>query len=119
MSLTTAELTQMRADIETLLPDTGDIHSITKVSDGQGGDTETWAELTGDVACRVDAMKGEEVLANGSIREFHGYMLTVPHDTTITTAHRFIQGGKTFNILSVNTNQAWIGCKRLMLEEVI
>ena len=46
MTLTTAEITQMRTDVETLLPDVGDVLSLTQASDGQGGFTDTWGTAT-------------------------------------------------------------------------
>ncbi len=116
MKLTSAELDQMRADINSLLPDTGTITVLTKVSDGQGGQTESWATLKANVACRVDAQSGDEVLNSETLKPHHRYMLTVPYDTTITTAHRFVHGGQTYNIISVNVDQSWIGCKRCVLE---
>ena len=118
IGLTTAELAQIRSDIADLLPDTGHILSLTQVSDGQGGFTDTWGTATANVACRVDAQSGKEALESAAIQPFHRYMLTVPYDTTITTANRFYHSTTTYNIISVNDDQSWKGDKRAVLEKL-
>ena len=45
-------------------------------------------------------------------------MLSVPYDTTITTANRVLWGSYTFNVVAVNLNQSWNVVRRAVLEEV-
>ena len=118
IAISTTELAQMRSDIEELLPDTGNILEKTQVSDGQGGFTDSWGTATADVACRVDAQKGDESLSADRQKPFNEYMLTLPHGTTIMTANRFEHGSNTYNVTGVNEDQSWIGCKRVVLEKI-
>ena len=112
------ELIQMRADLQgATLPDTCNIQSATKVADGMGGFTITWATARAGVACRVDAQSGHESLVGGQIAPYHRFTLTVPQDTTLTTAHRVTHAGVTYNVISVSDG-SWIACKRAVLEKV-
>ena len=118
--LSADELNQMRDDIEELLPDTCSILSMSYVSDGQGGLVETWGTATGGtaVSCRIDFNSGSEILASEAVQPFSRAMLSVPYDTTITTANRVLWGSYTFNVVAVNLNQSWNVVRRAVLEEV-
>lgn len=109
------ELDALRNDIEDLLPDTGDILSVTRTSDGMGGWTEAWGTATAGVKCRVDHKTGYETVVGGGVQPFDKYICTLPHDATITTANRFVYGVNTFAVTTVNIG-SWLGCKRINLE---
>ena len=115
-NLTAAELTSMRADVATLMPDTCNIMSLSSVADGYGGQTETWGTATAGVACRVDPYRGSEALAGGAIQPFNTYVLTVPYTTTITTAQRVQHGSETYNNTSVDQDKSWPITTRVYLE---
>lgn len=118
-SLTSAEIASMRADLEdTVLPDTCDILSVTRTSDGQGGWTDAWATATEDVACRIDFRGGVESIAGAAVQPFSGYVLTVPHDTTLTTAHRIYHGTIYYNVIEVDNSHSWQLFLRARLEKV-
>jgi head-tail adaptor len=118
-TLTTAEIAQMRADVEDLvLPDTGDILSVTQVSDGQGGFTDTWGTATADVKCRLDYMTGMEAVFGGALKPYSGWNLTVPYNTTLTAAHRFYLSGNTYAVVEVDTDKSWNLFIRAKVEKV-
>lgn len=114
--LSNAELVSMRADIADLLPDTCSILSLTTTPDGQGGVTETWGTATASVSCRLDAYRGKEALAGGAIQPFNTYVLTVPYDTTITTANKIEHSSTTYNVTSVDADKSWPITMRVYLE---
>jgi len=107
-TLTTAEIAQMRADVEdVVLPDKGVILSVTQVSDGQGGFTDTWGTAYRNVKCRLDYVSGMETVYGGAVRPFSGWALTLPYDTTITTNNRFLLNGDTYSIIELDTDKSW------------
>ena len=117
--LTDAELDGIRAAIEELLPDTCNILSVTHASDGQGGMNDTWGTATASAACRLDQAKpGGETVFGAMIQPFHGYVLTLAHDTTITTSNRVACNGQTFNVVSVDLAKSWDGSRRAYLERL-
>lgn len=118
VGLSLADLTEMRTLILDLLPDTCDILSVTKVSDGQGGMTSTWTTTTAGVACRLDMQQGREQISGGALQPFTSFMLSLPYDTTITTTNRVAINDVTYAVTSVNNNQSWIAVRRVMLELV-
>jgi hypothetical protein len=118
-SLTSTELAQIREAIDDLLPDECDILSVTQVSDGAGGITDTWGTLSASVPCRLDfSNPGKESQANASYTAFKMGMLSVPYDTVVTTANRISKDGETYDVKGVNNAQSWIGVKRLSVERV-
>jgi hypothetical protein len=116
--LTTSELDQIRADIETLLPDTCDILSLTRTSDNAGGWSEAWGTATASVSCRFDFRNGRENVDNAELTPYSGAVLSLPYDTTITTENRVYFSSVTYAVTSVNVNQSKIGVKRATLERV-
>ena len=124
--LDNAELQQMRDDLADLLPDTGNILSVTRVPDGQGGYTDTWGTATASIACRIDAsasrgvsnFQGSEVLTGGAIHPFGRWTCTLPYNAQITTENRFECNGRTFNVVALDTNKSWQANVRVILEQV-
>lgn len=118
-TLTSAEIAQMRSDIEGLvLPDTGDLLTVTYVSDGQGGMVETWGTATANVACRLDYMTGAESVFGGALRPYSGYNLTVPYNTALTAASRFSIGGDVYQVVEVDADKSWNLFLRAKVEKV-
>ncbi len=111
MTLTAAELDDMRATIETLLPDTCVIKTLTTVPNGMGGQTETWAP-SGTANCRLDRRSGNERLAGGAIRAYSEWVLTVPYNTALTTGNQVEHSGITYNVTEVNSDKSWKDCVR-------
>jgi len=112
-----AELTSMRATLAELMPDSCAILSVTNTPDGQGGQTQTWGTVTASVQCRLDPFRGKEVMVGDARQPFNGYVLTLPHDTTITAANRVILGTSTYNVTSVDLNKSWAITRRAYVEK--
>ena len=107
-TLTTAEIAQMRADVEDLvLPDKGYILTLSQVSDGQGGFTDTWGTATAYTKCRLDYLSGMEAVFGGALKPYSGWNLTVPYSGTLTTQHRFYLNGDTYAVVELDTDKSW------------
>lgn len=115
IGLSTRELTDIRATIEDLLPGTCDIITVTNTVDGYGGYT-TGTSSAGTAACRLDPIKGEEVTAGGEVMPFFRYVLTLPHDTTITTENQVEIDSDIYNVHSIDDNKSYKGSVRVILE---
>lgn len=114
--LPTAELDQIRTDLETTLPDAGTIYALTRTSDGQGGWSESWG-TAGTCACRIDFIGGAESVTAGALLPYSKAIITLPQSTTITQQNRFAHSSGTYNIQSVNIG-SWLGVKRAVVEKV-
>lgn len=118
--LSASELAQIRADIETLLPDTCNILQETRVSDSQGGWSSTWGTVTGGsvIPCRIDYSTGNETLTGEALKPYQTAVVSMAYDQVITTAHRIEINSVQHTVHSVNTNASWIGVKRAFVERV-
>lgn len=110
------ELTQIRTDLETTLPDAGTIYSLTRASDSQGGWTETWG-TAGTSACRIDFIGGQERVTAGALLPYTHAIVTLPQATTITAQNRFVHSSGTYTVQAVNTG-SWLGVKRATVQKI-
>ncbi|TXH58138.1 MAG: head-tail adaptor protein [Desulfurellales bacterium] len=117
IALTTAELTSMRAAIAELLPDTCTILTVTRTIDGQGGWSDSWA-ASGTTTCRLDNLTKTEVLEGGAIQHYTGWVLTVPHNVTVTEENRVRVSGNDYNVRGIDSGKSWPACLRLRVEAV-
>lgn len=116
--LTTNELARMRAVQEAALPDECTIRAATAGVDDIGQPTLTWADLETGVACRLAQRRVAEVVAGERVERVTGWVLTVPQGTTLTAAHRVVVGGRTFEVVGVNTGESWETVRRAEVVEV-
>jgi hypothetical protein len=112
-----AELASMRADIESLLPDTCNVITVTYTPDGYGGVIPTLGTTSADLACRMDHKTGRETLTGGAIQDYQGNVLTIPYNTTISTANRVEYGGAVYSVIAVSEG-SWLACKRVTVEKI-
>ena len=118
-TLSNSEISAMRSTIETeALPDTCNILSVTQTSDGQGGFTESWGTATTGVACRLDNTSSRELLSGEQIEHFTGWMLTLPHDTSIAAGNRVEIGSDQYNVVGFDDGKSWPLDLRVLLEQV-
>lgn len=116
-AIDTAMLAAMRSAIGELLPDTGQVITITNVSDGQGGQEVSRGTATA-INCRVDYLDGLEKATGGALQPYSKIMLSIPYDTTISTVNQFLHNGTTYTVKNVNDDQSWIAVKRCKLEKL-
>jgi SPP1 family predicted phage head-tail adaptor len=75
------------------------IATVTRVADGQGGYTESWANLTG-MPCfaRVRAKRGQSEHGQGAVRPVTEYEVTIRARTDIQAGQRVTWRGIAFRI---------------------
>lgn len=120
-----SELDQMRNDISDLLPDTATILSVSRVSDGQGGFTDSWGTVT-TYSCRVDAaassgisnFQGNEVVRGGAVQAYGRWVATLPYNATVSAENRLECNGRTFNIIAEDNDKSWPLNIRVIMEQV-
>ena len=115
--LSARELAQIREDIEDLLPETAVVLSVTRVSDGGGGWSETWGTASTTI-CRVDWKSGTEVMSGGAIQPVRACVITLPHDAVVVEGNRIQAGGETYAVTSVDNDKSWVGCVRCEVDKL-
>lgn len=100
--------TRLRGLLWLSLTDTGRISTRTATSDSGGGATEVWASGS-DIPCRIDPIRGNELLAADRISDRATHLITTPAGTVVSTDGRFVIDGRgTYEITAVRerTGQA-------------
>ncbi|MFQ5535458.1 MAG: phage head closure protein [Sphingomonadales bacterium] len=66
------------------------IEQQSRVSDGAGGATITWAAIASDFRphARVQPVKGAEITEGGRVRRQQTYLVVIRHRADITVEHR-------------------------------
>jgi len=116
--LTNSDLADMRAAVGELLPARCNVLSVTRTSDGQGGQVDTWGTATANVQCRLDYKRGDESVFGNALRPYSGWVASLPHDTTISETNRLQIGGVVYNVTMVDNNKSWNVVLRVALDEV-
>lgn len=118
-AITAEMLSQMRSIITNdLLPDTANIVSITNVSDGEGGVTQTRGTVGTAIACRLDVITGREQVSGGAIQPYISYMMSLPYDTTVAYSNIIEHNSIDYAVKSVNLGQSWKAVVRVELERM-
>lgn len=95
-------LDMMRAHAEQMMRDTCTLERKTRVSDGAGGSTETWADQAADVPCFIEPAGGGEIgMAGDRISDKTTHVVYLPAGTDVTEADRVIVAGDTFDVTAV------------------
>ncbi len=110
--LTASDLANMRATQEDALPETCSIQVRALISDGQGGQRERWSEGV-SVACRLAPMSKEEAAKYADkLGASSGWVVTLPHDTSVGVYDRITIGGVEYRVIGANENESWITARR-------
>ena len=116
--LSAGQLAFMREQVLDTMPDTGTILTGTAVSDGQGGNSQTWAGTTA-IYCRIDVVNGREQTQGGGYKSYQKTQLTLPYNAVISTGNRFAYGSDQYNVVSVSgSDRSWNVTVRAELEKV-
>jgi len=120
MSAITPEmLSEMRSVISnTLLPDMCNLVSITNISDGEGGVTQTRGTVGTAIACRLDVVSGREQVTGGAIQPYISYVMSLPYDTTLQADYIIEHSGADYAVKSINLGQSWKAVVRVELERM-
>ena len=114
-----SELNALRAEIEALtMPTTCYMLAPTRVSDSMGGGTVTWGTV-GTAACRLDrASTGYERQSGGGVDAWQGWVLSLPHDTTINETYRVVVDTSTFAVKAVDIEKSLNAVLRVYMEQL-
>lgn len=101
--------TQLRGLNWLSLSETGYRMALAGSSDSGGGMTSTWG-TAGTFACRVDPITGGEQLAADRIADRSTHTISMPPETTVSTADRIIVSGRgTYEITAVrDRTREWL-----------
>ncbi len=103
--LSAAELAGMRAAQEAALPDTCHIRVRTKISDGQGGSTETWSTVV--TACRIRPMSNEQVQRFADrLVGVSGWVITLPYGTAVALGDQVRLDGVDYEVVGTNDGES-------------
>lgn len=116
MSLSSAELAQMRTDLNLSLPGTAVIHTYAWTSDGQGGGTATFS-ATGTVSCRVSPLPSGEMVRGERVATETSRIITIPAFGTVTEKDRIVSNGVTYTVEEVRSRD-WEISRRVVACEV-
>lgn len=119
LPLSSGEIAQMRVTVNAALPGTAVIMAAARASDGQGGQTWTYA-AAGTVSARLspEGLRGGEPVVGERIAEISTWILTLPAHTTIDEDDRVVYAGVTYEISEVLTRAPWELGRRVRVVEV-
>ena len=117
--LSAAEIADMRSEQDGTMPDSVVVHRYTTVSDGMGGNTETWAAV-GTVTGRLApaGRAGAEGIIAERLTAAEPWVVTVPVTTTVYERDRLVVGTRTFEVEYINEHAAWETARRCYGYEV-
>lgn len=108
--LTAAELVDLQAAQNELMPGTAVIQRFALVSDGMGGYDQNWANV-GTVRCRLypQTLRSMNENPNGGMQMISEtrWFVTMPVGTNITAKDRVLISGRTFEIYQVNNTESF------------
>lgn len=119
MSLSTLEITQMRADADAYLPDTCVLQSVTRTADSVGGWAESWAAAD-TVQCRVAPMplNRPETINAAQMASESRWVLTVAYNLSIDVTQRVVHASTTYEIESLEDTHSNRTAKRAYLRRI-
>lgn len=116
--LSTQDIAAMRTAAELALPGTAIISGGTFLSDAGGGGSSTWTP-SGTVACRLSPISGSEREIADRIAEDATWIITLPAETSISTASRVTVAGVGFEVLALHAPRSWEITRRAELGEIV
>lgn len=106
--LSTPEIAALRAQQTLAMPDTVTIQRPTRVEDGAGGVTDTWATVaTVKGRLSVDMRQGREGQAGGRQTALAYYRVTLPAGTDVRVKDRLLVASRTFEVGPIQAGGAW------------
>lgn len=119
MSLSTLELTQMRADQADYWPDTCTLQTVARTADGVGGWSESWSNTHTGVSCRVSPLSsGREQISGAQLASTTNWILTVAYSQALTAEMRCVHDGNTYEIERVEDAHSHRTARRAYMRRV-
>ena len=121
MSVTAAELAQLRTDAEVWLMDTCTIQTLTQTTDALGGVVVSYANTYTDILCRIDPVSASttaEVVRNSALESVSYYQISLKHDQPIGANNRVVHNGTTYEVIRMIGNNSLVTLTRAILAVV-
>jgi SPP1 family predicted phage head-tail adaptor len=118
--LTAAELSAIRTTAADALPDTAIIQNYTSVSDGGGGQTQTWT-AAGTMDCRIAPIVGmgaNEDQSGGRISADAQFIVTLPYNAAVTTDSRLVIDSNNYNVEAIR-ERSWNATTRVEVKKEV
>lgn len=118
-AFTSNELARMRATADKALPDSCTIRRATSVSDGMGGQPQTWADVA-TVACRLSARNTQPAEGDvaGRLTNANDWIITLPYATDVTEKDVIAIGSRSFEVDKAQAH-SWEISRRVLATEVV
>lgn len=114
MTLTAAELEEIRTFVEDQFPDTCTIQTQTETST-KGSVEVTFSNTYTSVPCRLMPVTGNdasEYVTGDKATRVAQFVLTVPYDQAISGGYRVVHGGLTYEVLGVHAGHSYRTARR-------
>ena len=117
MGLTERELTDMRGALAHLLPSEARVYTYSTTVDAAGNAVDTYT-AGARYNCRLDWRNGKEVVTVDVLAGYTGWVVTLPHNATLTVKDRLLIGDKYYSVTSFDPDKSWGIVARAMVEQV-
>lgn len=119
MSLSTAELAQLRADAEAYLPDTCTIQQKVTARTTDGGFTFAYTTRTANAECRLAGLTSSqgEMLEGDKATALTRWVLTLHYDQAVIETDRIVHDGATFEISHLEDTHSNRTARRVYLRK--
>lgn len=114
------EIDDMRETMREAMPDLATVQRKQVVSDGGGGETETWTDLAPNVPCRFSPVAGGEAgtergraTVGGRAVDESTHIVTVEAERDVTERDRLLINGEVYEVLLVRRRDHWELSRRL------
>jgi len=116
ITLSATELSEIRAEREGFLPDTGIIYQYALTDDGMGGNSEAWT-ASGTVDCYLWSRPAteNEIITGGQVTSRTRWFCEMAQNTTITAQDWIEINSRTFQVVTVPNDASILSGLRVEL----
>ena len=112
------DLTYLRNEVKTILPDLVNIQRRSAVADGQGGFTESWGMVYSNVQAKVAFSSSAGRASQGQESPSTQLTVSLLYDQSVDLADRILFAGETLEVVSVNTPKSWQVLKLCQVRQI-
>ncbi len=112
------DLTYIRNEAKTAMPDLVQIQRRTMTSDKQGGYTSEYANVYENVPARLMSETGTESVEEGRHVLQSKHTLTVAYSQSVDQTDRVIHSSGTYEVFFVDVGDSWATAKQCQLRKI-
>jgi hypothetical protein len=123
-AFTDAEIADFQADLATMLPDSAVVQRATRIADGGGGWTQTWATVA-TVVCRLTRIaarassSGVFRTAAERLNDDTTHMVAFAAGLDVRLQDRVMIGTTTYEVLAIRSGGAWELARHVEVKEAV